>query len=146
MFAGLRAGELRALARDAINVVHAPFWIDVTRSADKWGEIRDRPKSHHGRRRIYIGRETAEAVRAWLAHAPVSAERLVFPDQAGGVWRHESITRNFWIPVARAAGLATYDAERRAWCPVHRVHDLRHVAASAKIAPALGSRRSNTED
>lgn len=134
MLAGLRSGEARALRRNAINAARAPYWIDVRASADKWGDIRERPKTDHGRRRVYIGEETARILRAWLGRAPVSAEHLVFPDQAGGVWRQESIRRNTWIPVCRAAGLARLDEKRGEWQPLVRIHDARHVAASAKIA------------
>lgn len=133
MLAGLRPSELRALKRSDIHLEAAPFAVEIRRSADKWNQIEERPKTHHGRRTVYIGADTAAALRRWLMAAPPSPNGLAFPNANGRVWAHDGLYRNTWIPVATAAGLTRKRASGGLE-PAFPLYHLRHVAASIKIA------------
>lgn len=144
MLAGLRPSELRALKRDDLQLESAPYTVTIRRAADKWNQIEERPKTHHGRRTITIGADTAAALRRWILAAPRNPAGLVFPNEAGRTWAHDGLYRNTWIPVARAAGLARKsDVTGRIEADFPLYH-LRHVAASIKIALGWRGKRLQT--
>lgn len=144
MFAGLRAGEARALQWRDIDLNAGT--IRIRRSADKYQTIHETPKSVAGNRSVPIGPETIQALRVWRLACPQNELELAFPNQHGAVWRHDHLYRNLWIPVMRAAGLAEKrdtprkrkDAKGRIynvpeWRPEFGPHTARHIAASIWI-------------
>lgn len=156
MFAGLRAGEVRALGWSAIDL--AAGEIRVERAADKYQTIHARPKTDHGRRTVPIGPDTIAALKRWRLACPPSPHDLAFPNERGGVWRHDHLYRNTWTPVLKAAGLADKIKPGRArndargsyapavWRPRYSPHTARHIAASiwieqsAKAGAAVSSK------
>lgn len=159
MLAGIRPGELRALDWADIELAADVPRIQVRRSADKWNTIHAAPKTASARRSVPLSPETVAALRQWKLACPAThidiARRLeaaggrsgalAFPNEAGKVWGNESILRNSWAPILRAAGLATPrksnrikrhrngDYRETIWSPDYPLYAARHVAASAWI-------------
>ena len=149
MLAGLRAGEARALTWSDVRLDADAPSLTIRRSADRYLKIHDRPKTDAGRRRVPISPKTVAALKAWKLAAPKSALDLVFPSEAGGVWRMEGLYRNCWSAVMRDADLAERNrpeppAGRSGpardkgpaadWTPRYGPKTARHVAASLWIA------------
>jgi integrase len=154
MFGGLRAGELRALRRSVDLVLNGPVpGVHVRRSADKYGEIHDAPKTDASRRFVPLGPETISALRRWSLAAPKGELDLLFPSDTGGLWDHAGLYRNTWTPVMRAAGLADQtgrEAPRRhprgayapaIWTPRYSPKTARHIAASLWIDQGAGPKQ-----
>jgi integrase len=144
MLSGPRPGELRALRWSDLQL-DAPAVMRVRRSADKYGEIHDRPKTDAGNRDVPISPDTALALKKWRLACPPGPEDLVFPNAKGKLWSHEGVNRGLWTAVLREAGLADsrkgpVRKHRRGahaptvWTPRWPMKAARHVAASAWIA------------
>ncbi len=125
-YGGLRAGELFALRRERVDVLHAR--VEVTETVV---EVQGRhhfgpPKTRAGRRAVPLPRFVAEELGAHLEG--VAEGGLVFPAPQSGPVRASLFRRRFWTPAVEAAGLAPL-----------RLHDLRHTAVAFWIAAGASS-------
>lgn len=146
MLGGLRAGEMRALRWIDLDLSGNNQKAHISRSADKYGEIHDTPKSKAGNRSVPLSPATVHALKAWKLACPPSAGGLVFPNEDGGLWDHSHLNRNCWVPVMRAAGLAKASGKGplrkhpkgnyrpTVWEADYTPHKARHIAASIWIA------------
>jgi integrase len=117
---GARVGELLALT-----------WADVDLEArevyfrrsvqDNQGELLVKEaKTPKSRRRVPVGRRTAEALAAHRVASPSRGpEAPVFQARGGGHFWPTNLHRAHWVPMREAAGL-----------PKARFHDLRHTCAT----------------
>ena len=126
-FSGLRLGELFALTRRDIDLLHRTLDARAQRQESKRGiAIIGPPKSAAGRRVISLPTEIMSAIEDHLAQwVEVDPDALVFVGERGaplrsGVWQHE------WARARTKIGR-----------PDLRFHDLRHVAAT--LAAATGA-------
>lgn len=123
-YSGLRAGELGALRRKRVDLLHRTItvveqvqWIDGR-------HLVSAPKSAAGRRSVALPGVVTTALQEHLAaYAEPGSEGLVFPSPEGGFIRLENFRRRVWTPATLAAGVAPL-----------RLHDLRHTCASLAIA------------
>ncbi len=123
-YCGLRAGELGALRRKHVDLLHRS--ITVVEQVQYLGATRvlSAPKTAAGRRSVAIPAFVAAALNEHLmTRAAQGADDLVFQAPEGGYLRPENFRRRVWLPAVRAAGLAPL-----------RIHDLRHTCASLAIA------------
>lgn len=147
IFGGLRAGEVRALRRKAdLKLIGPAPGVWVRRSADKFGEIHDAPKTDASHRFVPLGPDTIAALREWSLAAPAGPEDLLFPTGKGRLWSHSALWRDTWTPVMRAADLAAMtgrgpvrahprgDYAPAIWTPRYGPKTARHIAASVMIA------------
>lgn len=156
MFGGLRAGEVRALTRSDLKLTGAAPGVQVRRSADKYGEIHDAPKTDASYRFVPLGPDTIAAMRAWSLAAPAGPLDLLFPNAKGGLWAHNHLWRDCWTPVMRAAGLADQtgrgpvrrhpkgDYRPAIWSPRHGPKTARHIAASVWISQGADPKQVQT--
>jgi integrase len=126
-FGGLRRGELFALTRRDIDLLHRTLEVRAQRQETKRGTtIVGPPKSAAGRRVLSLPAEIVPAIEDHLAQwVEASPDALVFVGERGaplrpGVWQHE------WVRARTKVGRADL-----------RLHDLRHVAAT--LAAATGA-------
>jgi integrase len=123
-YTGLRAGELMALRRSNVDVLHRT--ITVVQQVQSIGGRHEvsAPKTAAGRRSVAMPRVVADALDDHLgSFAEPGADGLVFPAPEGGFLRLENFRRRVWRPATVAAGVAPL-----------RLHDLRHTCASLAIA------------
>jgi integrase len=126
-YCGLRAGEMRALRRRDIDLVHKT--ITVTRQlVDQPGggfDIR-KLKTAKSRRSVAIPPHVIGALERHLGDegfAQPGPDGIVFTSTSGTPLRLENFRRREWTPACTAAGLGHV-----------RIHDLRHTCASLAIA------------
>ncbi|MBI1207473.1 MAG: tyrosine-type recombinase/integrase [Azospirillum sp.] len=137
LFAGLRASEVRGLARSALVLAGGNAAVRVMQRADQYGVI-GAPKSSSGRRSVPLGPETAQALRIWLLAAPPAGPHdLVFPSGTGTPLIYTHLWHRWWAPLLKGAGLTLADGEM----PRFGLHMLRHVAASLWIEQGLQPKR-----
>lgn len=146
MLSGLRAGEMRALAWSDLSLASNSPEVRIRRTVDKFNQIHNSPKTDAGRRDVPLSPDTVAALKAWKLACPPSDIDLVFPNERGGIWRHDHLYRNLWTPVMKAAGLASPTGKGplrkhpkgnyrpTIWTPDYSPHRARHVAASIWIA------------
>ncbi len=123
-YSGLRAGELAALRRKHVDLLHRTVTVveQVQRIGGSFVVLP--PKSAAGRRSVAIPTLVADALQDHLANfGEPRPEGLVFPAPGGGFLRPENFRNRSWLPAVRAAGVAPL-----------RLHDLRHTCASLAIA------------
>jgi integrase len=126
-FGGLRRGELLALTRRDIDLLHRTVDVQLQRQETKGGHhLVGPPKTEAGRRTLVLPAtlipELDHHLRHWAASDP---DGILFPGERGGplrlcVWQRE------WTRARRDLGLGI----------VH-LHDLRHVAGT--MAAATGA-------
>lgn len=142
---GLRVEEWLALRRADVDLDAGVVRVRYVYSSGVVTELgADGSKSWRQRRDVPL----RAAVRAALARlVPRIDTPLLFPAPAGGYMNAERFRERFWIPAARAAGLAHPFAHRRmgkeakrasaGWRPEFSPKDLRHVYASESIAAGV---------
>jgi integrase len=133
IFTGMRASELRGLAWSAVDF--AKRTITVRQRADEWGAI-GKPKSKAGKREIPMSPMVVNTLRAHKLACPPSDLDLVFPSAAGTPLLLTNLTRRFWRPLQRAAGLVDAAGD-----PLFNFHMLRHYAASSWIEQGFSPKR-----
>lgn len=126
-FGGLRRGELLALTRRDIDLLHRAVDVRLQRQETNGGRhLVGPPKTEAGRRTLVLPASLIPELEAHLARwAAPDPDGLVFPGARGGplrlcVWQRE------WTQARRDLGLGN----------VH-LHDLRHVAGT--MAAATGA-------
>jgi len=123
-YSGLRAGELAALRRKHVDLLHRT--VTVVEQVQRIGGtfVVLPPKSAAGRRSVAIPTLVADALQDHLANfGEPGPEGLVFPAPGGGFLRPENFRNRSWLPAVKAVGVAPL-----------RLHDLRHTCASLAIA------------
>lgn len=123
-YGGLRAGELMALRRHHVDLLHRTISIVEQVQHIGGAHVVSAPKSAAGRRSVSLPRFVADVLDAHLRSLhDQSPEALVFPAPEGGYHVAQNFRKRVWLPAVKAAGLAPL-----------RLHDLRHTCASLAIA------------
>lgn len=119
--AGLRQGELFALRRRDVDLLHATIAVHRKRLRLASGEVlEDHRKSDAGRRSVVLpGPLVAELEHHLAIYTGPSPEAYVFPSPEGVPLERSNFRNRVWIPATRAVGLAGL-----------RFHDLRHTAGT----------------
>jgi integrase len=146
-FAGLRAGEIRALRRSDVNLRQPHPEINVRRNVDFW-HTETRPKSDAGQRKVPVFPPVFEVLSKLMDRgnvvpllpgiAPLHDDELLFPNPATGVdWHATHIPRAFKAAQKRAA---IVDAKSN---PKYRgkEHVLRHFFASWLIKHGVDAKQ-----
>lgn len=121
---GLRASEQWALRWKNVDLANGK--VTVESRVDAFGGI-DTTKSAAGKRTVPIGKSMVEALIAWRERSKYNKDGdFVFPDRRGNFTRHTNMTKRFWNPLIKAAGV-----EPIGW------HALRHFAVSTWIEAGL---------
>lgn len=116
---GLRASEQWALQWRDVDFKRKE--VNVRRSVDIFGVLKDATKSKAGKRKVPM---SDALVAALTDHRGTTTndEAFVFPDSRGGFTRHTNWIKRGWNPVLDAAGV-----DRLGW------HALRHFAISTWV-------------
>ena len=123
-YTGLRAGELMALRRRSVDLLHRTITVVEQVQHIAGQHLVLPPKSSAGRRSVAMPAVVANALEDHLReYAEPSPEGIVFPAPQGGFLRLENFRKRVWQPATVAAGVDPL-----------RVHDLRHTCASLAIA------------
>jgi integrase len=120
-YAGLRQGELFALRRSDIDLLHGTVTIRRKRLRLASGEvIEDDPKSEAGRRKVALPQPLIEELHRHLSTygSPIPGS-YVFTSRDGEPIERSNFRRRVWLPATARAGLAGL-----------RFHDLRHAAGT----------------
>jgi integrase len=80
------------------------------------------PKTKNSRRKIDLAPAVVSALKKWRLACPPTELDLIFPNKAGSPMDSDNMTKRFFHPALKAAGL-----------PKVRFHDLRHTYASLLI-------------
>ncbi len=115
-YVGARAGEIRALTWDDIDLDTRRATIDKTLFRDK---PQRSTKTGHDRI-VPLPPHVAQALLQWRPHCPASEAGLVFPQPNGRPLDLDIFRARQFKPAVRRAGLP----------PTLRFHDLRHTSAS----------------
>ena len=119
-YGGLRLGEMLALRRDRVNLLHAHVEVAETVATVRGQLIVNPPKTRASLRRVPLPRVVVNELEHHLAR--VDGE-LVFPAPEGKYVRAELWRRRVWTPAVARADLVPL-----------RPHDLRHTAVALWIA------------
>ncbi|MCU1370247.1 MAG: Site-specific recombinase XerD [Ilumatobacteraceae bacterium] len=119
-YCGLRLGELSALRRERIDLLHRRVEVAETVTEVNGHHHVGPPKTRAGHRTVPIPRPVSEVL---ATHLDRSSGPLVFSAPNGGFIRPSLFRRRFWVPATAGADLAGV-----------RVHDLRHTAVALWIA------------
>jgi len=119
--AGLRQGELAALRRRDVDMLHATITVRRKRLRLASGQvIEGDPKSRAGHRRVALPAPlVAELERHLAEYAAAGVDALVFTSPTGEPLERSNFRYRVWIPATAAVGLAGL-----------RFHDLRHTAGT----------------
>ena len=119
--AGLRQGELFALRRHDVDLLHATIAVRRQRIRLASGEVlEDDPKSEAGKRTVALpGPLVVELERHLAAYSGSGRNGYVFTVATGEPIERSNFRRRVWLPATRAVGL-----------PGLRFHDLRHTAGT----------------
>ena len=123
-YTGLRAGELTALRRKDVDLLHRTITVTEQVHSISGQHVVTSPKSAASRRSV--ARPTivvGELEKHLTSYAEPGVEGLVFPAPEGGFLRIENFRKRVWNPAVHVAGVAPL-----------RLHDLRHTCASLAIA------------
>jgi integrase len=120
-YGGLRLGEMLALRRDRVDLLHRQVDVAETVATVRGKLVVNPPKTRAGHRRVPLPRVATDALQAHLEAAPASD--LVFTAPEGGYVRAELWRRRVWTPAVRATALEPL-----------RPHDLRHTVVAFWIA------------
>lgn len=128
----LRFGELAALRRDRIDLLHGEITVTETVTELGTGErFVGPPKTAAGRRTVAIPPHLVPLVEDRLGSIGAGPDVLLFPSPVGGYLRRNNFRRRVWVPALRATGLS------------YRFHDLRHsgltwaAASGATVAELM---------
>jgi integrase len=111
----LRFGELAALRRCRIDVMHAQIEVAETVTELVTGErFAGPPKTAAGRRTVTIPPHLDPLVENHLRSVGPAPDALVFPSPEGGYLQRHNFRNRVWAPALKATGLS------------YRFHDLRH--------------------
>jgi len=123
---GLRFGELAALRRDRVDLLHREVRVAETVTELVGGErFVGPPKTDSSRRTVAIPSTIVPVIEEHLANIAVEPGALLFPAPGGGYLQRHNFRQRAWLPALRATGLN------------YRFHDLRHVAMT--LAAASGA-------
>lgn len=127
-FCGLRFGELAALTRDRLDLLHATVTVAASASELAGGRRHvGPPKSEAGRRLIAIPVAIVDDLTSHVAaYSEPGPNGLVFVGENGGRLRNANFGRSVWRPAVRSVGLAGL-----------HFHDLRHTGNT--LAAATGA-------
>ena len=123
---GLRFGELAALRRDRVDLLHKE--VRVAESVPELiGEehFAGPPKTEAGRRTVAIPSSIVPIVSEHLEKIGSQPETLLFPAPEGGFLQRNNFRQRVWVPALTATGLS------------YRCHPLRHSAMT--LAAASGA-------
>ncbi|MGH9171155.1 MAG: tyrosine-type recombinase/integrase [Acidimicrobiales bacterium] len=129
---GFRFGELAALRRDRVDILHGK--IRVAESVTELGtgeRFAGPPKTDAGRRTVAIPPNVLAVVDDHLLRVAPEPAALVFPAPHGGYLSRGHFRQRVWLPALKATGLS------------YRFHDLRHsgltwaAAAGATVAELM---------
>ena len=120
-FTGLRQGELFALRRRDVDMMHGSVSVHRKRIRLASGEmIEDEPKSEAGRRKVAMPAPLiTELQRHLTAYTGSDADAYVFTSSTGEPIDACNFRSRVWLPAARACDLGGL-----------RFHDLRHTAGT----------------
>jgi integrase len=114
---GLRFGELVALRRDRVDLLHGKIRVAETVTELGSGErFTGPPKTTAGRRSVAFPPNIAAIIEAHLATVGPGPSALVFPAPQGGYLSRIHFRQRVWLPALKSTGLS------------YRFHDLRHSA------------------
>ncbi len=123
---GLRFGELAALRRDRIDLLHREVRVAETVTEMAGGErFVGPPKTESSRRTVAIPPTIVPFIEEHLASVGAGPGAILFPAPEGGYLQRHNFRQRVWLPALRATGLS------------YRFHDLRHVAMT--LAAASGA-------
>jgi integrase len=123
---GLRFGELAALRRDRVDMLHKEVRVAETITEVVGGErFAGPPKTESGRRTVAIPSSIVPIVSGHLEMIGPQADTLLFPAPEGGYLQRHNFRQRAWVPALTATGLS------------YRSHDLRHSAMT--LAAASGA-------
>lgn len=123
---GLRFGELAALRRDRVDLLHKEVRVAETVTELANGErFAGPPKTEAGRRTVAIPSTLVPVVEEHLSRVGPERDSLLFPAPGGGYLQRNNFRSRVWLPALEATGLS------------YRFHDLRHVAMT--LAAASGA-------
>jgi len=123
-YCGLRIGELAALRRSRVDLLHRRLTVAETLVEVRGELIFNPPKTARGVRTVQIPRSVAAELEAHLSRfGHPDPDSLVFTAPASGPMRVPKWRSRFWLPATKAAGLEGL-----------RIHDLRHTAVALWIA------------
>jgi integrase len=136
-YCGLRLGEMLALRRSRVDVLHRRIEVVATLYEIGGHLIENPPKTRAGHRSVPMPRVVAEAVSEHLAAVPGGPDDYLFRAPLGGPVRVAGWRSRFWTPACVRAGLGELvkvgDGPRRHY-EGGRAHDLRHTAVALWIA------------
>ena len=123
---GLRFGELAALRRDRVDLLHKEVRVAETITELVGGErFAGPPKTESGRRTVAIPSSIVPIVSEHLEMIAPEPDTLLFPAPEGGYLQRHNFRQRVWVPALAATGLS------------YRFHDLRHSAMT--LAAASGA-------
>jgi integrase len=138
---GLRFGELAALRRDRIDLLHGKVRVAETVTELASGErFAGPPKTSAGRRTVAIPPNVVPVLEAHMTTVGPGADALLFPAPQGGYLSRIHFRQRVWLPALKATGLT------------FRFHDLRHsaltwaAASGATIAELMHRAGHTTPD
>jgi len=133
-YTGLRAGELHALTKDAVDLRAGTITVQGAASEVR-GELRFGPTKTGNKRLVAVPRSLAAMLREHLKRFP-SDEGFVFLTREGRPIRHRNFYRRHFRPaVDKAHHAALAEAREPEAIPLGlRFHDLRHTCAALLIA------------
>ena len=132
IFTGLRASEIRGLAWDNVDLVHAV--LTVRQRADRWNTLGS-PKSATSRREVPLAPVVVNTLKEWQLACPKGALGLVFPGDKGRVAPLISIRWQLG-KLQMTLGMC-----RDARHPKYAMHAFRHAAASLFIEQGFSPKR-----
>jgi integrase len=122
-YTGLRLGEMLALRRSRVDLLHRRVEVVATLYELPSGLVENPPKTKAGQRAVPLPRVVVEALSEHLATHNGSPDDYLFRAPEGGRVRASVWRRRVWAPAVKRAGLAPL-----------RPHDLRHTAVAFWIA------------
>jgi len=122
-YGGLRLGEMLALRRNRIDLLHQAVDVAETVGHPDGRLFVGPPKTRAGRRRVPLPRVVVSALEQHITESGTAPDGLVFPAHKGGYIHGEHFRVEHWHPAVARAGLTPL-----------RPHDLRHTAVALWIA------------
>ena len=129
-FGGLRRGELLALRRRDLDLLHRTVTIELQRQQGKRGEdLVGPPKTSAGKRTLVLPREVIAPLEYHLGkYSGPGPDGLVFTGEQGGFVRPHVLQKH-WDKARTKVGLSEA-----------HFHDLRHLAATLAAATGAGTK------
>ncbi|MGI8663244.1 MAG: site-specific integrase [Acidimicrobiales bacterium] len=129
-FGGLRRGELLALRRRDVNVLHRTVSVELQRQQGAHGEdLVGPPKTAAGRRTFVLPSEVVKEIELHLVRfGGAGADGLVFTGAKGGFIRPHVLQKH-WAAARIAVGVEHL-----------HFHDLRHVAGTLAASTGAGTK------